>query len=150
MGVYWSDRKKVAFGMLVVPDGRIVCQRPTTTCFVRKWQATTFRKIADDSPDSSKVFAAVACMSLMNVFHIAPDKVDATHVVSHYVTEMNSRLELVMCKMHSPGQLSVSKYIEIKLVTFDQLLDGIEKDKDAYAPHTVHTSNIISTMASWV
>jgi hypothetical protein len=46
MGVDWDDREKIAFGMLVTPDGRVVCQKFKHNSFISTWQATITKSIA--------------------------------------------------------------------------------------------------------
>lgn len=147
MGVDFEDVEAFTFAMLVVPDGRIVCQRPAHPGFVKKWQATAYRKVrVCGSLDVAVYTAHWVLGSLLNV---SRQDVQCTHMASHYVVEMNKKLEIVLCKMGSGSQMKIGKNIEIKLKTFDQILSGIEKDKGAYAPHTIHAANIIGTLSSW-
>lgn len=147
MGVDWEDKQKLAFGMLILPDGRIVCQRNKQSILTNLWQATAFRKVPSSYEDESSIFAGMARLLLYSTLRVPRHSVEATHVASHYVD--GARLELVMCKMQSISHIIVAESIEIRLVTFDQLLNSIDEDKNSYSPHTIHAANIVSTISSW-
>jgi len=150
MGVYWNEVGSVAFGMLVVPDGRIVCQRPAEAeSFIKKWQATVFRKVPDDVANPSYASGTVAMNSMMPVLGVEPDNVVGTHLASHFIESINKRLEIVIFKLKSGGKLHVPRFIEIKLMSFDDLLNDIDKNRKDYAAHTIHAANIMDTLATW-
>lgn len=146
MGTSWEDKEKFAHAIVVVPDGRIVCQRPVHPSFVRVWQATAYHKIPTVYAGTPEAAISSATYILWSAFKLHIPHSLCTHLVSHYVEQMGKRLELVLCKMQSGSQLVAPKSIEIMLIDFEELVKKIGKDRGAFAPHTLHAINVLETM----
>lgn len=149
MGVDWEDKDKLAFGMLVVPDGRIVCQKMEGACFTDKWQATVFRRLPKYETLTTERLIDSTRFVLCNMFRIRPNGFEASHLASHFVTEINKRLEIVVCRLFSGQSFRVGQQMRIKLLTFNDLLDDMDKNRKNYAMHTVHAINVLGTLATW-
>lgn len=146
MGVSWQDRDKFAHVIMIVPDGRIVCQRPIHPSSVKMWQATAYRKIPRLYSNTPEAAVSSAARELLSLFTVNVSRSAFTHIASHYIEQMAKRLELVTCKMRSRDQLLVSRHVEVSFLTLEELIKEIEKDRGAFAPHTLHAINVLDTM----
>lgn len=146
MGISWNDEKKYAHAILVVPDGRIVCQRPTLPIMAKMWNATVFTKIPRYFTGTENGAIRATAIALWGTFLLGVPNNSYTYLISHYVQEMARRIELVLCKMPSRGRLVVHKEREIMLLPFEELVKKIRDDRGAFGPHTIHAVNILDTM----
>lgn len=146
MGVSWEDEKRYAHAILVVPDGRIVCQRPSHPIMAKMWNATVFIKIPKYFAGTEGGAIRAAATTLWATFLLGLPSSSYTHMISHYVQEMARRVELVLCKMPSRSRLVVHKEREIILLPFEGLVKKINEDRGSFGPHTIHAVNILDTM----
>lgn len=144
MGITWDEREKMAFVMVILPDGRIVCQQPSQPTFVKVWQATACRKMSTHSSNTPEMAVVSSRFLLRSIFGIDIPTHCYTHLLSHYVENMGKRLEIVTCKLPSQSRIEVSNNIDVKFITLESLLYEIEKNRCAFAPHTLHAANVIS------
>lgn len=144
MGITWDEREKIAFAMVILPDGRIVCQRPSQPTFVKVWQATACTKMSTYSSNPPEMAIVSSKLLLRSVFEIDIPTHCYTHFLSHYVENMGKRLEIVTCKLPSQSRIKVSNNIDVRFITLESLLYEIEKNRGAFAPQTLHAVNVIS------
>jgi hypothetical protein len=146
MGVTWDEREKLAFAMLVVPDGRIVCQRPAQPSPIKLWQATAYRKISRYFMTSKEASIDCADLILSSLFNIHLPLSNYTHFLSHYEPLIGKRLEIVMCKLPSPAKIEVTKFTEVRFFNFEGLVAEIDKNRDTFAPHTISAVNVLNEL----
>ncbi len=152
MGISWEDKGKYAHVLVVVPDGRILCQRGRViSSFDKKWQASVYRRLSARFLGALSESAIDSAQYVLNsFFKLQPDHAMFTHLVSHYVEEMDKRLEIVICKVPSGMTIHIPYYLESRFIEFEELTKEIGKNRDAFAGQTVHAINVMTSMSSWM
>jgi len=140
MGISWDDEVQVAYAVLVLPDGRIVCQKPSGKSSIGKWQATAYRVMNDKTP----IEAATHIIDVM--FHLKIPKSNCIHMISYFSEVLKKRLEVVVCKIKSGESIVIPSYMTVCFKDYNTLIRDMVADQEIFTPDTVQAINLLDGM----
>lgn len=144
MGVYWHEKEKIVFGVLVAPDGRVICQKSKHKDFISPWRATLYKKMnCGGVANTDRV--SESCIKMEMERLLQAKSVTFTHLFSHLMADTGKRLEVVLCRMGASSSIEVPSFVKIRLMTLEDLSDAISQKSSIFCNFTKEAINIVGS-----
>lgn len=144
MGVYWQEKDKIVFGVLIAPDGRVICQKSEHKDFISPWRATLYKKMdCTGIANTDRVSEACMKLELSRLFKATTERISFMHLFSHHMPSVDKRLEVVLCKMGASSSIEVPPFVKIRLMSLEDLSDSIKQGDSVFCNFTREAINLV-------
>ena len=151
MGISYNLEDRLAHVILMVPDGRIIAIQGREPSFMKRWRVTVSRRIVPDYDGSEPKAIEVAEWGVYTHFGVRLERLKKgcfELISSSYVARLDKTMELFLCKVPAGMVLSCSRYLKVKVVTLEEILNGISKNPGDFSLETIHALNLVSGLGA--